>query len=187
MIQISCLCRNFLFIMLLRYLQQIFDGIRNFIAHSEISRKTTFHETLTYFWVHMVDYAIAATKNPSGDFKGFLLMNPQLSNGGLYLEYYSKSLMMETPKVLANSFSFFPCTSSSHLISFSSFFFLAYFTACDRLTHTLFSFSLFFSSQFITPPTVFFVSCTCSCWYPNRIIIFPREVLYDLFRILIFS
>jgi signal recognition particle receptor subunit beta len=28
----------------------IFSGIKNFIEHSERTRKTTFHETLTYFW-----------------------------------------------------------------------------------------------------------------------------------------
>ena len=28
----------------------IFDGIRNFILNSERAKKTTFHETMTYFW-----------------------------------------------------------------------------------------------------------------------------------------
>jgi ADP-ribosylation factor protein 1 len=28
----------------------IFDGIKNFIANSERTRKTTFNETMTYFW-----------------------------------------------------------------------------------------------------------------------------------------
>lgn len=46
----------------------------------------------------MVHYAIEATKNPTGDFKGFLLMNPQLSNGGLFLEYYNKDTMLNNPE-----------------------------------------------------------------------------------------
>lgn len=78
---------------------KIFDGIKHFIENSDRTRRsrgTTFHETMTYFWVHMVHYAIVATKNPTGDFKGFLLMNPQLSNGGLFLHYYSKKLMLQT-------------------------------------------------------------------------------------------
>jgi ADP-ribosylation factor protein 1 len=39
-----------------------------------------------------------ATKNPTGDFIGFLLMNPQLSNGGLFLEYYTKDHIMNNPE-----------------------------------------------------------------------------------------
>ena len=35
----------------------------------------------TYFWVHMVHFAIEATRNPTGDFKGFLVTNPQLIDG----------------------------------------------------------------------------------------------------------
>jgi len=78
-------------------LKLIFEGIKNFIANSKRttrSKGTTFHETLTYFWAHMVHYAISSTKNPTNDFKGFLVMNPQLSNGGLYLKYYKKETMM---------------------------------------------------------------------------------------------
>lgn len=46
----------------------------------------------------MIHYAMEATKNPTGDFKGFLLMNPQLANGGLFLEYYNKSTMLNNPE-----------------------------------------------------------------------------------------
>eukprot|EP00450_Noctiluca_scintillans_P034441 CAMPEP_0194542452 /NCGR_PEP_ID=MMETSP0253-20130528/84053_1 /TAXON_ID=2966 /ORGANISM="Noctiluca scintillans" /LENGTH=144 /DNA_ID=CAMNT_0039389075 /DNA_START=90 /DNA_END=520 /DNA_ORIENTATION=- len=53
---------------------------------------------MTYFWVHMVHYARESTANPTGDFKGFLLMNPQLSNGGLFLHYYSKKVMLQSPE-----------------------------------------------------------------------------------------
>lgn len=77
----------------------IFDGIRNFIANSKRtlrSRGTTFHETMTYFWIHMVHYAMETTATPRNDFKTFLLLNPQLANGGLFLHYYSKKLMLQT-------------------------------------------------------------------------------------------
>ncbi len=53
----------------------IFEGIKKFIENSprtrrsgisnemrENTRGTTFHETMTYFWVHMVHYAIESTK-----------------------------------------------------------------------------------------------------------------------------
>ncbi|KAI6656896.1 GTP-binding ADP-ribosylation factor [Oopsacas minuta] len=75
-------------------MKKIFSSIKNFIDNSPRARKTTFHETMTYFWTHMVHYAIEATKNPTKDFKGFLLMNPQLANGGLFLEYFTKDLML---------------------------------------------------------------------------------------------
>ena len=75
-------------------MKKIFSTIKNFINNSPRARKTTFHETMTYFWTHMVHYAIVATKNPTNDFKGFLLMNPQLANGGLFLEYFTKDLML---------------------------------------------------------------------------------------------
>lgn len=86
----------------------IFADIQNFIENSLItkrSRGTTFHETMTYFWAHMIHYAIEACKfgkknladaKPSTDFKQFLLLNPQLANGGLFLHYYSKELMLKT-------------------------------------------------------------------------------------------
>ncbi len=51
-----------------------------------------------FFRIHMIHYAIQATVNPSNDFKGFLLLNPQLSNGGLFLEYYKKETMLNNPE-----------------------------------------------------------------------------------------
>lgn len=89
-------------------MELIFQGIRNFIENSSItqrSRGTTFHETMTYFWVHMVHFAMEAAKFKRStdeivvsdpDFKEFLLRNPQLANGGLFLHYYSKELMLKT-------------------------------------------------------------------------------------------
>jgi len=79
---------------------KIFSGIKSFIENSsrtKRSRGTTFHESMTYFWAHMVHFAMESTANPTGDFKGFLLLNPQLSNGGLFLHYYSKELMLQSP------------------------------------------------------------------------------------------
>eukprot|EP00195_Chlamydomonas_chlamydogama_P003266 CAMPEP_0202922060 /NCGR_PEP_ID=MMETSP1392-20130828/77724_1 /ASSEMBLY_ACC=CAM_ASM_000868 /TAXON_ID=225041 /ORGANISM="Chlamydomonas chlamydogama, Strain SAG 11-48b" /LENGTH=632 /DNA_ID=CAMNT_0049615667 /DNA_START=305 /DNA_END=2204 /DNA_ORIENTATION=+ len=71
-------------------MQRIFARIRAFIENSPRTKRgsgrgTTFHETLTYFWTHMVHYAIESTNNRAGDFKTFLLLNPQLTNGGLHL------------------------------------------------------------------------------------------------------
>ena len=44
----------------------------------------------------MVHYARESSANPDGSFKAFLLLNPQLVNGGLFLHYYSKKLMLQT-------------------------------------------------------------------------------------------
>jgi signal recognition particle receptor subunit beta len=100
----------------------IFEKIKSFIersprtrrggSSSSNSRGTTFHETMTYFWVHMVDYSMKVNEfnrtigtgdtvvrsdssiDTSKDFKLFLLFNPHLCNGGLFLHYYSKQLML---------------------------------------------------------------------------------------------
>ncbi|CAE8585276.1 unnamed protein product, partial [Polarella glacialis] len=61
----------------------LFQGARRILQAS-------FHETTLYFWMHMVHYAIEATANPLGDFKGFVLMNPQLVNSDLLLDYYTQ-------------------------------------------------------------------------------------------------
>lgn len=77
----------------------IFSYIRNFIEKSTRTNGKTFHVTMTYFWCHMIDFAIKSSsiKGVGADWKSFLLMNPQLANGGMYLHYYSKDVMM-TPK-----------------------------------------------------------------------------------------
>ena len=76
-------------------MRQIFEAIKNFIENSDRTKRgsgrgTTFHVTMTYFWVNMVDFAMKSSTNPTDDFKGFLLTNPVLVNGGLFLHYYSK-------------------------------------------------------------------------------------------------
>ncbi|CAE8611819.1 unnamed protein product [Polarella glacialis] len=55
------------------------------------------NETTLYFWMHMVHYAIQATANPLGDFKGFVLMNPQLVNSDLLLDYYTQDAIWHHP------------------------------------------------------------------------------------------
>lgn len=79
-------------------LRLIFDGIKKFISTSKRTNGKTFHETLTYFWIQMVHYAMVATKNPNNEFRTFLVMNPQLSEGQLWNTYYSKELLMMKPE-----------------------------------------------------------------------------------------
>ncbi|CAM2715404.1 unnamed protein product [Rotaria socialis] len=75
---------------------KIFDGIKNFIQNSPIARKTTFHFTMTYFWIQMVDLAIAQSPKQIS-FEEYLRLNPHLLNGGLFLEYYKKDTMLNNP------------------------------------------------------------------------------------------
>ena len=88
----------------------IFSGIKAFIENSALTQRkdtgrgTTFHQTMTYFWAHMVHYCIMRSEfswsasrpdmSQSDAFKRFLLLNPVLSNGGLFLEYYSRERML---------------------------------------------------------------------------------------------
>ena len=76
--------------------KKIFDGIKHFIDHSQVSRKTTFHFTMTYFWIQMVDLAIAKSEKGM-TFEEFMHANPHLMNGGLFLEYYKKETMLNNP------------------------------------------------------------------------------------------
>jgi ADP-ribosylation factor protein 1 len=77
-------------------LNKIFDGIKHFIQNSQVSRKTTFHFTMTYFWIQMIDLAIAQSPKDI-HFEEFLRINPHLLNGGLFLEYYKKETMLNNP------------------------------------------------------------------------------------------
>eukprot|EP00179_Madagascaria_erythrocladioides_P005737 CAMPEP_0198309350 /NCGR_PEP_ID=MMETSP1450-20131203/1745_1 /TAXON_ID=753684 ORGANISM="Madagascaria erythrocladiodes, Strain CCMP3234" /NCGR_SAMPLE_ID=MMETSP1450 /ASSEMBLY_ACC=CAM_ASM_001115 /LENGTH=442 /DNA_ID=CAMNT_0044012103 /DNA_START=129 /DNA_END=1454 /DNA_ORIENTATION=- len=78
--------------------KKITEGIRNFISNSNRTSGKTFHMTLTYFWIQLVHFAIIQMPKPlSHNFKTFLVMNPQLSNGGLFLSYYTKAHMMNNP------------------------------------------------------------------------------------------
>jgi ADP-ribosylation factor protein 1 len=64
----------------------LFDNLETYV--------TDVNETLIYFWIQIVHYASAATKNPTNDFTGFLLMNPQILNESeLPLTYYKKDTL----------------------------------------------------------------------------------------------
>ncbi|CAF1644425.1 unnamed protein product [Didymodactylos carnosus] len=76
--------------------KKIFDGIKNFIDNSQISRKTTFRFTMTYFWIQMIDLAIAQSPKDIS-FEEFLRINPHLLDGGLFLGYYKKETMLNNP------------------------------------------------------------------------------------------
>ena len=76
---------------------RIFNGIKNFIDQSPIARKTTFHFTMTYFWIQMIDLAIAST-DANLDFEKFIQSNSHLMNGGLFLDYYQKETMLNNPR-----------------------------------------------------------------------------------------
>ena len=117
---------------------KIFQGVENFIKNSTISRKTTFHITMTLFWIQvpsalhsssiqllvlcltssfvssslgslpprlcsyphvdiqMVDIGILSSP-PGISFDEFMTLNPQLMEGGLFLQYYKKETMLNNP------------------------------------------------------------------------------------------
>lgn len=75
---------------------KIFDGIKNFIQSSPIARQTTFHFTMTYFWIQMIDLAIAQSPKDI-NFETFLGLNTHLMNGGLFLDYYRKETLLNNP------------------------------------------------------------------------------------------
>ena len=144
-------------------MELIFGGIRSFIENSphtqrkDTGRGTTFHQTMTYFWAHMVHFCIermqaqysflsremldkyapghsqrqqvaaeqeqAAQSAASADagcsgmsapelppFKRFLLLNPVLSNGGYFLEFYSRERMLLDPTA-RSQVPYAPCTA----------------------------------------------------------------------------
>lgn len=75
---------------------KILKGIENFITNSKISRKTTFHLTMSLFWIQMVDISIISSPKDL-PFEDFLLKNPQLMDGGLFLQYYKKETLLNNP------------------------------------------------------------------------------------------
>lgn len=75
---------------------KIFNGIKNFMQNCSIVQKTSFHFTMTYFWIQMIDLAIA--KSPKNiDFEEFIRLNHDLLNEELFLEYYKKETMLNNP------------------------------------------------------------------------------------------
>ncbi|KAG5635077.1 hypothetical protein H0H81_012500 [Sphagnurus paluster] len=91
----------------------IFDGIERYITESPQMRGRTFHVTMTYFWIQVVHLAICNI-SPSMDlrpsetalplrmahiaspdrFALFLAVNQYVADGNLWVEYYSKEVMM---------------------------------------------------------------------------------------------
>jgi ADP-ribosylation factor protein 1 len=52
---------------------------------------------MTYFWIQMIDLAIAQSPKEI-NFEEFIRLNPHLLNGGLFLEYYKKETMLNNPR-----------------------------------------------------------------------------------------
>lgn len=99
-----------------RGMDLIFSGIKAFIENSPLTQRkdsargTTFHQTMTYFWVHMIHYSIkrseglgswtrnsAAQASDLSPFKRLLLLNPVLCDGGYFLQFYSRERMLLEP------------------------------------------------------------------------------------------
>jgi hypothetical protein len=81
----------------------VFEGIERYIVQSSQTRGRTFHVTMTYFWIQMVHFGIRSTPDvdsvveklaESEEFMRFLLLNPFVTDGGLWEQYYSKDVMM---------------------------------------------------------------------------------------------
>ena len=101
----------------------IFDGIERYIAKSSTqTRGRTFHTTMTYFWIQIVHFGIRSmppmyslpsptdssftlveeagvqkTEAPSpslDDFSAFIMLNPYVTDGNLWSNYFSKVVMM---------------------------------------------------------------------------------------------
>ena len=99
----------------------IFDGIERYIAKSTQTRGRTFHMTMTYFWIQIVHFGIRSMPpmyslpsptdssstlveeavqktealSPSlDDFSAFLMLNPYVTDGNLWSNYFSKVVMM---------------------------------------------------------------------------------------------
>ncbi|KAG6829493.1 hypothetical protein H0H92_004375 [Tricholoma furcatifolium] len=100
----------------------IFQGIEKYITQSPQARGRTFHVTMTYFWIQIVHLGIrnmfpsvvrdetkASMNSQTGlasdlsetptlasphKFALFLALNPYVADGNLWMEYYSKDVMM---------------------------------------------------------------------------------------------
>ncbi|KAH6919163.1 ADP-ribosylation factor [Coprinopsis sp. MPI-PUGE-AT-0042] len=89
----------------------IFEGLAKYLANSPRTDGTTFHFTLTYFWIQFVHLGIRnmprdfvkyeaspqgdhqLTYPSSDDFFRFLLVNPHLTKEDLWAEYYTKEAL----------------------------------------------------------------------------------------------
>ncbi|CAF0859602.1 unnamed protein product [Adineta steineri] len=75
---------------------KIFDNMKNFLQSNQISPIVKFHFTLTYFWIQMVDLAIAKNSKDL-NFKEFIEKNSHLLNENLFLDYYKKKTILDNP------------------------------------------------------------------------------------------
>ncbi|PRP87202.1 ADP-ribosylation factor 1 [Planoprotostelium fungivorum] len=74
--------------------KKVRHSIQNYIMNSGKTNKT-WHETMTYFWVQMVDYARGGDKGRRyNSFDEFLGANKYLVDGGLFLHYYTRETML---------------------------------------------------------------------------------------------
>jgi hypothetical protein len=79
----------------------IFKGIEDYIANSQQTKGRSFHVTMTYFWIQIVHLGIRntpliadSTKPSMNEFARFLLVNPHIVDGSLWLDFYSKDVLM---------------------------------------------------------------------------------------------
>ncbi|PPQ80485.1 hypothetical protein CVT25_001751 [Psilocybe cyanescens] len=90
----------------------IFKGLEKYISVSPQTKGRSFHVTMTYFWIQIVHFGIRnmppltpdnpstspeSTQITSDDFSRFILINPYVADGNLWLDYYTKENMM-SPK-----------------------------------------------------------------------------------------
>ncbi|KAG2495517.1 hypothetical protein HYH03_006460 [Edaphochlamys debaryana] len=87
--------------------QRLFDVIERYIKEGPPGKAAggggggTFHASMTFFWFHMVHFALASTERQSSmvrsSFRAFLLASPHLADGGLFLQHYSRQRMLLDP------------------------------------------------------------------------------------------
>lgn len=86
----------------------VFSGIQSYLANNATSQTNArkFHFTMTYFWIQIVHFGIqnlppnilpplGTSVYPStDDFFRFLMVNPHVTDGGLWMDYYTKGAIM---------------------------------------------------------------------------------------------
>jgi len=68
------------------------DALAQIFKVFEQLQGSDYNLTLTYFWVHMVDYSIHSQITEIDDFKTFLKLNPSMADSKLYSRYYDKEI-----------------------------------------------------------------------------------------------
>ncbi|KAG2428771.1 hypothetical protein HXX76_011472 [Chlamydomonas incerta] len=82
--------------------RRIFEAVQRYIQHGVAGGGgRTFHASMTFFWMHMVHFALASselhTPMVRASFRAFLIANPHLADGGLFLHHYSRARMLQDP------------------------------------------------------------------------------------------